>query len=138
MPDDVERWLNDLGLGKYAELFAENDIDLSVLPHISEDDLKDLGLTLGARRKIMAAIDRLAGEERSVLDTKAEREIAGLSPAEAERRQLTVMFCDMVGSTALSAGSHRDGVAPRPARWSDQVRLPGCERSQRGRSRTPT
>lgn len=52
MPNNVEQWLNDLGLSKYAELFTENDIDLSVLPHISEDDLKDLGLTLAEAEQL--------------------------------------------------------------------------------------
>lgn len=84
---DVARWLETLGLAEYAGRFAANRIDFSVLRDLTDQDLKDLGVVLGDRRKLLRAI----GE----LDT------APSSPA--ERRQLTVMFCDLVGSTALSA-----------------------------------
>jgi len=63
---DIRRWLKILNLGKYAELFSENDIDLAALPHITEDDLKELGVTLGARRKLVAAIAELRTYQNNV------------------------------------------------------------------------
>ncbi|MBX9829284.1 MAG: AAA family ATPase [Xanthobacteraceae bacterium] len=95
----IAEWLASLGLGEYSQRFAENAIDLSVVRDLTEQDLKDLDVRLGHRRKILRAI--------------AELDVAALAPAEAvtesvsrgeaERRHLTVMFCDLVGSTALSA-----------------------------------
>jgi class 3 adenylate cyclase len=97
---DVEQWLEGLGLGRYAAVFAENEIDLDALPHITEDDLKDVGVALGPRRKLLAAIAELdsRGPPAPESATLGDRS-AGV---EAERRQLTVMFCDLVGSTELS------------------------------------
>ncbi len=101
MPDDIANWLEKLGLAKYADVFAENAIDVNVLPHLSEEDLKKLGLPLGHRRKLQAAI-------RTLDDTNGPMEASAMADAspssEAERRQLTVMFCDLVGSTALAEG----------------------------------
>ncbi len=101
MARDIGEWLETLGLGRYAEAFADNEIDLQALPHITEKDLKEIGVALGARRKLLAAVAELGDLERPVLapDRSAER-TAG---AKAERRQLTVLFCDMVGSTAMSS-----------------------------------
>src|SRR5918996_48840 len=99
---DVARWLEDLGLAQYAGTFAENDIDLEVLPHLSEQDLKNLGISLGHRKKLLHAIAALKGSSGTPASPAAE----ALQPpprTEAERRQLTVMFVDLVGSTALSA-----------------------------------
>ena len=97
----IAEWLEELGLGEYAQRYAENGIDLSVLGHPSDQDLKDLGVLLGHRRKLQAAIAGLPGA------APAPPEAAAASTAKpedaAERRQLTVMFCDLVGSTALSA-----------------------------------
>ena len=98
---DVARWLEDLGLAQYAGTFAENDIDLEVLPHLSEQDLKNLGISLGHRKKLLHAIAALKGSSGTPASPAAE----ALQPpprTEAERRQLTVMFVDLVGSTALS------------------------------------
>ena len=93
----IADWLEKLGMSEYAERFNENGIDVSVLPHLTDQDLKDLGVLLGHRRKMLAAIAKLAGvaapspePEPRVQDT-------------AERRQVTVMFSDLVGSTRLSA-----------------------------------
>jgi class 3 adenylate cyclase/predicted ATPase len=95
---DVAAWLRELGLEEYEPTFRANEIDERVLPSLTADDLKDLGVTLvGHRRRLLDAIAVLAAAE-------APR-APGPSPAatsEAERRQLTVMFCDLVGSTALS------------------------------------
>ncbi len=93
-------WLEGLGLDRYAEAFADNEIDLGALPHITEEDLKEMGVALGARRKMLAAIAELGDwAEPATADEMSDDRSAG---AEAERRQLTVMFCDLVGSTALS------------------------------------
>jgi class 3 adenylate cyclase len=96
---DVADWLSGLGLGQYAPAFAANDIDDQVLPELTADDLIGLGVTsIGHRRRLLAAIAALRSE--------APRPVAETAPAvssEAERRQLTVMFCDLVGSTRLSA-----------------------------------
>ena len=105
MSDDITQWLEGLGLGQYAQAFAENDIDLRTLPHLSDDDLKDLGLTLGHRRLIQGALKEQAkptvieSPDAIPLPEGAE----ATAPVEAERRQLTVLFCDLVGSTALSS-----------------------------------
>jgi len=98
----IEDWLKHFGMSEYARRFAENDIDLSVLPHLTDQDLKELGVSLGHRRKILAAIAELG----IAAQPKSEPAIAGgeLNPQEAaERRQVTVMFSDLVGSTVLSA-----------------------------------
>jgi class 3 adenylate cyclase/predicted ATPase len=90
-------WLKQLGLGEYAQRFAENDIDVSVLPDLTDQELKDLGVSLGHRKKMLRAIADLG----AALADKATTEHARQD--DAERRHLTVMLCDLVGSTALSA-----------------------------------
>ncbi|MCK1479726.1 class 3 adenylate cyclase/tetratricopeptide (TPR) repeat protein [Bradyrhizobium sp. LB8.2] len=95
----IAEWLASIGLGEYAERFRENAIDLSVVRDLTEQDLKDLGVLLGHRRKMLRAIVELQGE----VPRKPQ---VGAKPASADhagRRQLTVMFCDLVGSSALSA-----------------------------------
>jgi class 3 adenylate cyclase len=106
---DVVAWLHGLGLEQYAPAFRQNAIDDEVLRELTVDDLKDLGITLvGHRRKLLAAISALRNdpEEPSALiaATAGARSGpgAGSRTDTAERRQLTVMFCDLVGSTALS------------------------------------
>jgi len=97
---DVAAWLRGLGLERYAPAFRDNEIDWDALPKLSEEDLKDLGVVLGGhRRKLLDAIAALGVETSTAGVTAAPRDV--LAPA--ERRQLTVMFCDLVGSTALSA-----------------------------------
>ncbi len=91
-------WLKNLGMSEYAERFAENRIDLVVLPDLTDHDLEKLGVLLGDRRKMLRAIRELAGDAPYPPVSEARSHDA------AERRQLTVMFCDLVGSTALSAG----------------------------------
>jgi class 3 adenylate cyclase len=97
----IADWLEKLGLGQYAQRFAENDIDFSVLRHLTDADLEKIGVSLGHRRKMLAAIAELHG----VTPPKPEPvEVVGPKSHEtAERRQVTVMFSDLVGSTALSA-----------------------------------
>ena len=96
---DISEWLASLGMGDYAQRFAENAIDLSVLRDLTEQDLKDLGVLLGHRRKMLRAIAELD----LVALTPAETATEPVPRDEGERRHLTVMFCDLVGSTALSA-----------------------------------
>ncbi|MGZ3359623.1 MAG: AAA family ATPase [Xanthobacteraceae bacterium] len=94
----IAEWLASIGLGEYSQCFAENAIDLSVVPDLTEQDLKDLGVLLGHRRKMLRSIADMKG---SVLPTP----LPGPKPvprADAERRQLTIMFCDLVGSSELA------------------------------------
>ena len=92
----IAEWLASIGLGEYARRFAENAIDLSVVRDLTEQDLKELGVLLGHRRKILRAIAELDGVVPPPAETATEPR------DESERRHLTVMFCDLVGSTALS------------------------------------
>jgi class 3 adenylate cyclase len=97
----IADWLEKLNLGQYAQRFAENDIDFSVLRHLTDADLEKIGVSLGHRRKILAAITEVPGASPS-----KHEPTEGLEPKPretAERRQVTVMFSDLVGSTALSA-----------------------------------
>ncbi len=106
---DVGAWLRGLGLGRYEQAFRENEIDAEVLPRLTADDLRDMGVSIvGHRRKLLDAIDALrAGSEappsRSAGIGPASGPTASPPAARAERRQLTVTFVDLVGSTALSS-----------------------------------
>ncbi len=95
MVGDIREWLEGLGLGKYVEVFAENEIDLDFLPLLSEGDLNEIGLPMGPRKKLLAAIAELGPSAPTLADP-------AMAAHEAERRQLTVMFVDLVGSTELS------------------------------------
>jgi class 3 adenylate cyclase/tetratricopeptide (TPR) repeat protein len=102
---DVAAWLESLGLGQYAEAFAANDVDATLLPRLTADDLRDLGVaSVGHRRRLLDAIAALGEADEPPLAPQAQsdRPIDAVRPAEAERRQLTVMFVDLVGSTALA------------------------------------
>src|SRR6516165_9242396 len=96
----ITEWLASLGLPEYAQRFAENDIDVTVLRHLTDQDLKEIGVSLGHRRKILASIAELAGAAPTRSQPAALPEPKPRD--DAERRQLTVMFTDLVGSTALS------------------------------------
>jgi class 3 adenylate cyclase len=97
---DIAAWLYSLGMQQYEQAFRDNAIDAAVLPELTADDLKDLGITLvGHRRRLLGAIAALRREDLAPPATSDEA-----APASAaQRRQLTVMFCDLVGSTALSS-----------------------------------
>src|SRR5215471_16729819 len=99
----VAEWLKDLGMPEYAERFAENKIDISVLPDLTEQHLKDLGVALGHRLKMLRAIRDLSGAPVAPTLPSAPTATEPTRRDDAERRQLTVMFTDLVGSTALSA-----------------------------------
>jgi class 3 adenylate cyclase len=96
---DIAEWLRGLGLGKYAPAFAENAINWDVLPELTADDLKEIGVpAVGDRRRLLAGIATLRGSAVPA-GPAVPPDVSGA----AERRQLTVMFCDLVGSTPLSA-----------------------------------
>ena len=90
----------ETGLEQYAKLFSDNDIDIAVLPHLSDQDLKDLGVSLGHRRKIFAAINKGIASVQPLAE--AERPEEPTIQDAPERRYVTVLFSDLVGSTALS------------------------------------
>jgi class 3 adenylate cyclase len=105
---DVGKWLRGLGLGQYEANFRDNKIDFDVLADLTDGDLQDLGVPLGDRRRLLRAIAELGAQQP--LTTQARPTPAAPAPAEsfahldsAERRPITVMFCDLVGSTELAA-----------------------------------
>ena len=101
---DIGNWLRGLGLAQYEPAFRDNDVDADVLLRLTADDLRELGVTsIGHRRRLLDAIAALTegAPKPAATVTAAPRDVP--APSEAERRQLTVMFCDLVGSTALSA-----------------------------------
>jgi class 3 adenylate cyclase len=103
-------WLQGIGLGQYEVMFCENDVDADVLPSLTAEDLRDIGVSsIGHRRKLLQAIAALGAAAGPPAPKGAD---AGQPPAEtaitsrptgAERRQLTILFCDLAGSTALAA-----------------------------------
>lgn len=106
---DVGAWLKGLGLGHYAKAFAENGVDARLLPELSNDDLKDLGVArLADRKAILRAIEHLS-----------ERTETTPSIRNAERRQLTVMFCDLVGSTEFSSRLDPEDYRAVICSWQD-------------------
>ena len=105
---DLAEWLGRLGLGQYAKTFAENNVEYPLLPELTESDLEKLGVSsLGHRKKLLRAIEALK-ESRQPARTTTKASNATVAPPpvdqhrEAEFRQITVMFCDLVGSTQLS------------------------------------
>ena len=108
---DVAAWLRGLALEQYAPAFHDNDVDGEVLSELTADDLISIGVTsVGHRRKLLAAITALKSDTASTLAAVASDElsptpasVSAVRPTDAERRQLTVMFCDLVGSTEMSA-----------------------------------
>jgi class 3 adenylate cyclase/tetratricopeptide (TPR) repeat protein len=114
MPTELESWLDQLGLGQYAATFVANAIDLDVVADLTDADLVNLGIVpLGHRKRLLSAI---AGVQRSRVDNF----VVGLLPAppaprsrpKAERRQVSVLFCDLVGSTALAHRLDPEELAP--------------------------
>src|SRR6516162_3009327 len=111
---DVGEWLKGVGLGQYEATFRAHDIDVDVLPDVTEADLEKIGLPLGARKRLLKAIANLRPAESSPpeqLGTTPEPSQLPTAPSppprrfhpDAERRPITVMFCDLVGSTALAS-----------------------------------
>ncbi len=103
---EIATWLQEIGLGEHAVLFAENDIDIDLLPELTDDDLKELGLSLGHRKRLLRAIAELetVAEPRAVPAAAPAAEIVG------ERRQVTVLFADLAGFTQLSSSLDAEEV----------------------------
>jgi class 3 adenylate cyclase len=110
----VTDWLKKLGLGQYAQRFAENGINVAALPHLTDQDLKDIGVLLGHRRIMLAAIDKLADQVPATPVAGPAKELVAHPPpasttetaapeAAGERRHVTVMFCDLVDSTGIAS-----------------------------------
>jgi class 3 adenylate cyclase len=133
---DIEGWLRELGLERYAHAFCANAIDARSLPHLTGDDLRELGVTaIGHRRLLLQAIADLHKAERSGPQANApsvESSLQATAKPEAERRQLTVMFCDLVGSTQLAAQldpedlgrvirAYQDRCAEVVERWGGRI-----------------
>jgi class 3 adenylate cyclase len=96
---DVGGWLRSLGLGQYEALFRASEIDADILPELTDGDIEKLGVPLGHRKRLLRAISGLAAAATAAAPSASTRS----KPQDAaERRQLTVMFCDLVGSTPLS------------------------------------
>jgi class 3 adenylate cyclase/predicted ATPase len=106
MVDELKRWLDQLGLSEYAEAFAKNHVNFELLTSLTADDLKDVGVaSVGHRRRLLNAITALSANKDTqdpVQYLPDAQTVALQKDRQAERRQLTVMFCDLVGSTALS------------------------------------
>ena len=113
----VRRWLMAIGLGGLADLFEQHDIDLDIVCELSEEDLHKLGLTLGQRRRLLRAAQSLAsaGAAPAVALTPG----SGGERTPAERRHLTVMFCDIVGSTILSERLEAEDLLDVVRRYQD-------------------
>jgi class 3 adenylate cyclase/tetratricopeptide (TPR) repeat protein len=100
---DIQDWLEQVGLEKYGAVFAEHEITLEILPDLTEPDIDRLALPTGPRRRMMIAIQALRATRAQPPIRSPETPVAQPTPShDAERRQLTVMFCDLVGSTALA------------------------------------
>jgi class 3 adenylate cyclase len=98
----IADWLKELGMSEYTGRFVENRIDISVLPDLTYQHLKDLGIVLGDRLKMLRAIRDLGNASVSATAPSAPMETEPTRRDDAEHRQLTVMFTDLVGSTAFS------------------------------------
>ena len=106
---DIARWLAELGLEKYVPAFAEAEIDFADLPYLTDEDLKEVGLPVGPRRRVIEAVKRLGSPGLSAPGPASSDPVARVTtelsatPADAERRHLTVMFVDLVGSTEMAS-----------------------------------
>ena len=144
----IADWLEKLGMSEYAERFAENDIDISVLPHLSDSDLKELGVSLGHRRKMLAAIAKREGGSTAIAPTRVAESrppspvstAKPVSEAAGERRHVVVMFCDLVEldrhrgearcrGVARSGGRHAPEPKVRPRNPPRQKRANGPARA---------
>lgn len=132
----IDRWLHDLGLEQYSDAFHQNDIDGRILPLLTGDDLKELGVSLGHRKLILAAIKDVSAKPESDSgraaiaepDDRSETPHTGRAPAQkthtaavAERRHLTVLFADLVGSTELTNRFDPEDMRLLLQRYQDAV-----------------
>ena len=106
----LRAWLRSHDLERYGETFAANDVDLDILKELTDRDLAELGVSLGNRRRLLRAIAAAWTPPEPVA-----------IPAEAERRQVTVLFCDLVGSTALSSAVDPELLGPLLRHYQDAV-----------------
>ncbi|MDA9981605.1 AAA family ATPase [Gammaproteobacteria bacterium] len=104
MLNTIDQWLKGLGLEKYAPVFTEQEIDVGILGDLTDEDLRQLGIPLGPRKKLIKAIAAIPATAAAGgnLDEGGDAGSASVETTDANRRQLTVMFCDMVGSTEMS------------------------------------
>src|ERR1700730_567484 len=102
---DIGGWLQSLDLERYEAAFRENEIDFRDLPDLTNEDLEELGIPLGPRKRLLKAIKALGSPNYVAQEVRppASPPPSAEPRDTAERRQLTVMFCDLVGSTALSS-----------------------------------
>ncbi len=115
MPGGIDRWLQGIGLSKYTALFAENEIGLDVLPDLTDADFEKLSIPLGDRKRLLKAVASLS--ERP--EEPAAPEVSPAPSGDAERRQVTVMFVDLVGSTALSGRLDPEDLREVMRRYQD-------------------
>jgi class 3 adenylate cyclase/tetratricopeptide (TPR) repeat protein len=115
---DLRAWLRKNKLEQYADAFEANDIDLDILSELTEHDLEKLGVSLGNRRRLVKAIAKRAGGESATTPMPAPGLDSGVS-SEAQRRQVTVLFCDLVGSTALSGAIDPEPLGTLIRRYQD-------------------
>ena len=115
---DLRDWLRKNKLDQYADAFEANDIDFDILSELTEHDLERLGMSLGNRRRLVKAIAERAGGESATTSMSAPGLDSGVS-SEAERRQVTVLFCDLVGSTALSGAIDPEPLGTLIRRYQD-------------------
>jgi class 3 adenylate cyclase len=132
---DLGAWLRGLGLGQYERAFRDNDVDARVLPGLTAEDLKEIGVvSVGHRRLLLQAVAALSAAPAGPAPAAVEAVVAPAAhaPSQAERRQLTVMFVDLVGSTALSGRldpeemrsvllAHQNAAAGEIARYGGHV-----------------
>ena len=134
---DIGEWLEALGLGKYVANFAESEVEFSDLAELSDEDLIEIGLPLGPRRRILKALRPDSNQPVASTEGAESDAEAPVRPAMAERRQLTVMFCDLVGSTQLSTrldpeeyretiGAYQDICAGVITRYDGYVNVYHC------------
>ena len=115
---ELREWLRKNKLEQYAEAFEANDIDLDILSELTEQDLEKVGVSLGNRRRLVKAIAERAGVESATMPRQVPELQPGVS-SEAERRQVTVLFCDLVGSTALSSAIDPEPMGALIRRYQD-------------------
>jgi class 3 adenylate cyclase/tetratricopeptide (TPR) repeat protein len=119
---DLSQWLAQFGLEPLVGVLADNDVDLDILPDLTEQDFEKLGISLGHRRKLLKAIATLHDNSK-IASNKTERELGNPAPtapaSEAERRQVTVLFSDLVGSTALATALDPEDLSRLIKRYQD-------------------
>ncbi len=115
----LQAWLKELGLEQYAGVLVDNDIDFDILSDLSESDLEKLGLSLGHRRKLLKALAAQQGASSQTQTATAEPTPLTPEKQEAERRQVTVLFSDLVGSTALANTVDPEEVSALIRRYQD-------------------